>query len=204
MSFLVEHAVASGEQLERLRSSYGEAFDASMALRRRRPKALLKALRGEGIPSGDFKAWRPYPKELRPRSKKVGKGLYEHMGVDRADRASRDAAARRNVDFFDAPTVIWFFVHKGLLPFSAQDAGIMMQTLILAAKARGVDSCPLGVLSLWRHPVEEEFEIPKDYALITGLALGYASDDPVNDFRADHPPLTFLRSQETPEGGAEL
>lgn len=186
-------AIASGERLARLQQGYGEAFDASMALRRRKPKAILKALRGEGIPSGDFKAWKPYPKELLPRSRKIGGGLYAHMGIKREDIAARDAAARRNVDFFGAPTVIWIFVHKALLPFSAMDAGIMMQTLILAAKARGVDSCPLGVLSLWRHPIEEEFEIPKDYGLITGLALGYASDDHVNDFRADHPPLTLLK-----------
>lgn len=185
-------AIASGSQLDRLRRSYTEAFDASMALRRRRPKALVKALVGKGIPTGDFRAWKPYPKQLRPRSRQVGQALYEHMGIARNDRRSRDDAARQNVGFFGAPTVMWIFVHQGLLPFSAQDAGIMMQTLILSAKANGVDSCPLGVLSLWRHPIEAEFEIPRDYALITGLALGYASGDLVNDFRAPHPPLCLL------------
>lgn len=192
-------AVASGEQLDRLRESYGKAFDASMALRRRKPKALLRALTGKGIPTSDFKPWKPYPKELRPRSQKIGRALYEHMGIERSDRKARDAAARKNVDFFGAPTVIWIFVHKGLLPFSAQDAGLMMQTLILAAKARGVDSCPLGVLSLWRRPIEKEFHTPKDYGLITGLALGYASEHSVNDFRADHPPLVLLRSRNAAE-----
>ena len=185
-------AIASGERLERLKESYVKAFDAALGLHHREPKAIAKALiRGHraGLPDGDFRTWLPYPKDLLPRSQQVGKALYQHQGIQRGDRDARDAAARRNLEFFDAPTVLWLFVHKGLLPFSAHDAGLMLQTLMLAAQARGVSSCPLGVLATWRHPVDAEFEIPAKYKLITGLALGYASDDPVNDFRAEHPPL---------------
>lgn len=69
----------------------------------------------------------------------------------------------------------------------------MLQTLMLSATAHGVGSCPLGVLATWRRPIDAEFEVPEDYKLITGLALGYASDDPVNDFRADHPPVDQLK-----------
>lgn len=72
------------------------------------------------------------------------------------------------------------------------DVGILLQTIMLSAQANGVSSCPLGVLSVWRHPVDKEFDVPKDYKLITGLALGYASDHPVNEFRAEHPPLNTL------------
>ena len=186
-------AIASGERLDRLRESYIKAFDASLGIQHKDPVAIVKAPFTGALPDGDFKAWKPYPKDLLPRSRKVGKGLYEHMGIARGDREARDGAARRNLEFFGAPTVLWVFIHKGLLPFSAMDAGIMMQTLILSAKSHGVDSCPLGVLSIWRHPLEQEFEIPKHYKLITGLALGYASDSPVNDFRADHPPLHIMR-----------
>ncbi|MCW5953236.1 MAG: nitroreductase [Propionibacteriaceae bacterium] len=185
-------AIASGERLERLRQSYLQAFDAALGLYHRRPAAIAKGVllgRWGGLPDDDFRTWRPYPADLRPRSQQVGKALYLHQGIQRGDRAARDAAARRNLEFFGAPTVLWLFVHKGLLPFSAQDAGLMLQTLMLAAQARGVNSCPLGVLATWRHPVDAEFQIPANYGLITGLALGYASDDPVNDFRAEHPPL---------------
>ena len=45
-------------------------------------------------------------------------------------------------------------------------------------------------LATWRHPVDSEFDVPEGYQLITGLALGYRSDDAVNQFRADHPPVT--------------
>lgn len=185
-------AVASGKRLERLKKTYVQAFDAALGLHHREPMSIAKGMllgRRGGLPDGDFRTWKPYPTDLRPRSQKVGKALYRHLGIQRGDRDARDAFARRNLEFFDAPTVLWLFVHKGLLPFSAHDAGLMLQTLMLAAQARGVNSCPLGVLATWRHPVDAEFRIPDNYRLITGLALGYASDAPVNDFRAEHPPL---------------
>ena len=78
------------------------------------------------------------------------------------------------------------------MPFAALDAGIMLQTLFLSAKAHGVDSCPLGVLATWRRPFDAEFEAPADYRLITGFALGYASDAPVNDFRAERRPVRLV------------
>lgn len=188
-------AVASGEQADRLRESYGRAFDASLGLQHRQPSAALKSLLSGGFPDGDFKTWGRYPQELRARSVQVGVGLYRHLGIAREDRAARDAQARRNCEFFGAPSVAWVFVHAKLLPFSAQDAGLMLQTLMLSAQARGVSTCALGVLATWRGPIDAEFEIPKHYKLITGLAMGYPSDALVNDFRADHPPITLASSR---------
>ncbi len=185
-------ALATGERLDRLRTSYVAAFDASLPLQHRKPSAMVKAVLTGGLPDGDFKTWGRYPDDLRPRSVKVGVGLYQHLGIERGDREARDAQARRNCEFFGAPAVLWIFVHDQLLPFSAHDAGLMLQTLMLAAQARGVDSCALGVLTTWRGPVEAEFTIPPHYKLITGLALGCRSGDPVNDFRAEHPPLQLI------------
>lgn len=45
--------------------------------------------------------------------------------------------------------------------FSAQDAGILLHTILLSAQARGIDSCPLGELATWRHPVDSEFDVPE-------------------------------------------
>lgn len=185
-------AVATGDQLERLRGAYAAEFDASAGLQRREVGAIARAVVRRRLPDGDFPVLRPYPDDLRARSKKVGVGLYAHLGIARGDRAARDAWNRRNCEFFGAPAVVWVFVHSKLLPFSAQDAGLMLQTLMLSAQARGVDSCALGVLAVWRRLIDAEFEVPKRYGLITGLALGYASDAPVNDFRAEHPALIQL------------
>lgn len=185
-------AVATGERLERLRRAYAAEFDASKGWQRREIGAIARAVVGRRLPDGDFPVLRPYPRDLKPRSRKVGVELYTHLGVARGDREARDAWNRHNCEFFGAPAVLWVFVHKKMLPFSAQDAGLMLQTLMLSAQARGVGSCALGVLAVWRRLIDAEFEVPKHYGLITGLALGYASDHPANDFRAEHPELAQI------------
>ena len=181
--------MASGEQANRLRAAYLARFDESLDLRHREGGAFLRAWLRRTLPDGDFPTWKRYPDELRTRSVKVGVGLYQHLGIVRGDRDGRDAHARHNLAFFGAPTVAFLLVHEDLLPFSAHDGGLMLQTLMLSATARGVGSCAMGELATWRGPLEAEFELDPAYKLLTGLALGYPSDAPVNQFRAEHPPV---------------
>ena len=188
-------AVASGEQADRLRAAYLARFDESLDLRHRKRGAFVRAWLRRTLPDGDFPTWKRYPGELRTPSVKVGVGLYQHLGIVRGDRDGRDAHARRNLTFFGAPTVAFLLVHEDLLPFSAHDGGLMLQTLMLSATAHGVGSCAMGELATWRGPLEAEFELDPKYKLITGLALGYPSDAPVNQFRAEHPPVSQAPSR---------
>ena len=191
-------AVASGERADRLRAAYLARFEASLDLRHRKRGAFLAAwLRGR-LPDGDFRTWKRYPDELRRRSVKTGVALYQHLGIARGDRDARDAHIRRNMAFFGAPTIAFLLVHEDLLPFSAHDGGLMLQTLMLSAQAHGVGSCALGELTTWRGPLEAEFELDPHYKLVTGLALGYASDAPVNEFRAEHVPVPLAATRRPP------
>lgn len=185
-------ALASGEHAERLRAAYVEAWQRSAPLMSKDKIAAVKALATGGLPDGDFKAWKPYPDELRPRSVEVGNGLYGHLGIAREDREGRDALIRRNCEGFGAPVLGFAFARGDFLPWAAMDAGLMLQTLFLSAKAHGVDSCPLGVLSFWRGPVNAEFDIPKDYKLLTGFVLGYASEARINSFTAPRPKIRLI------------
>lgn len=187
--------VASGEIADRLRAAYVAAFEETLALQKSGEGAKIEGFMSTAVPEADFNTWRPYPPELRERSVEVGVGLYKHLGIQRGDYEGRDAHTRRNCEFFGAPTVILVFIHDSLLPFSANDAGLMLQTLMLSATANGVDSCPLGALTSWRKPADEVFDVPADYKLLTGLALGYATDAHINSFRASHPPIKLVPSR---------
>jgi len=178
-------ALATGERADRLRAAYIAEFDMTLPVQHKKRGAMVRLALSGKAPDGDYRTWAPHPADLLPHSQAVGSQLYAHMGIARQDRKARDAAVRRNCEAFGAPVIGFVLVHKGLMPFAALDAGIMLQTLFLSAKAHGVDSCPLGVLATWRRPFDAEFEAPADYRLITGFALGYASDAPVNDFRAE-------------------
>ena len=185
-------ALATGERADRLRAAYIAEFDVTLPVQHKKRGAMVRLALSGKAPDGDYRTWAPHPADLLPHSQAVGSQLYAHMGIARQDRKARDAAVRRNCEAFGAPVIGFVLVHKGLMPFAALDAGIMLQTLFLSAKAHGVDSCPLGVLATWRRPFDAEFEAPADYRLITGFALGYASDAPVNDFRAERRPVRLV------------
>jgi nitroreductase len=61
----------------------------------------------------------------------------------------------------------------------------MMENLMLSAHAHGLGSCAQGAVAIWDDVVRKEFEISKDYRLLCGLSLGYASDAKVNTFAAN-------------------
>jgi nitroreductase len=139
------------------------------------------------MPDSDFAIPLAYPTELQERRRATGFGLYGVLGIDRGDVAARDRQMRRNFEFFGAPAAIFVFVHDGLGSYSVLDAGLMMQTLLLSAHARGLATCAQGALAMWAGPVRAEFDVPEHYRLLCGLSIGYASDHPVNAYDPGRP-----------------
>ena len=146
-----------------------------------------------GLPTSDYKVNRVYPKELQPRSARVGAELYALLGIDRKDQKARQAQWARNYEFFGAPVSFFVFTHSGLGEYSVSDAGLFMQNLMLSAHAHGLGSCAQGASAVWADAVRKEFEVPKGYKLLCGIALGYPSDHKVNGFNADRLPISDIR-----------
>ena len=176
-------AVASGALRAELASELTERFDIGMRAQRGGRLAMLKLLlTRRGLPDGDFTTTFKYPKDLQPARQATGFGLYKLLGIDRKDYAARNTQMRRNFEFFGAPTVIFVFVHGGLHEFAVLDAGIYLQTLMLSAQSHGLATCAQGALATWGGPVRAAFAVPKAYKLICGMAIGYASEHPVNQY----------------------
>jgi nitroreductase len=110
--------------------------------------------------------------------------MYQTFGVVRGDRQARDQQWARNYSFFGAPVELFIYVHKSLHIYAASDAGLMMQNLMLSAHAHGLGTCAQGAVAIWDDVVRKEFDIPRGYRLLCGIALGYPSGSPVNDFKA--------------------
>ncbi|PKM23220.1 MAG: nitrobenzoate reductase [Gammaproteobacteria bacterium HGW-Gammaproteobacteria-14] len=179
-------AVAQGAVLDALKSELSRRFSAVSTLQRGSlASKVLATLRGGVLPDGDYKPILRYPEDLQPRRLATGVGLYKLLGIPRDDHVARDAQMARNFRFFDAPTALFVFVHEGLGVYSALDAGIFLQSLMLAATDEGLGSCAQGALALWRSPVEAHFDIPRHYKLLCGVSLGYPLAVPVNGFRPE-------------------
>jgi nitroreductase len=179
-------AVASGDIRDRISSEFLARWSVLSKIMR---KGFLNKLRiiysRYGLPTSNRSIAKPYPSELKPRAERLGKELYEVFGVQRGDKDARDKQWAKNYSFFGAPVEIFVFVHKSLHIYAASDAGLMMQNLMLSAHAHGLGTCAQGAVGVWEDVVREEFEISKDYRLLCGIAIGYPSDSPVNDFGAN-------------------
>jgi nitroreductase len=179
-------AVAQGETRDRISSEFLSRWDAAQ-------KALDKGLWGKikllitryGLPDSDYKVFRPYPKELVPRQQKVGADLYGALGIARDDKKARRDQWGRNYEFFGAPVSLFVFAHSGLGEYAVSDASLFAQNLMLSAHAHGLGTCAQGASALWAKPVRDEFNVPKKYKLLYGIALGYPSDHSVNSFQAE-------------------
>lgn len=176
-------AMASGELCDEMRAAMAAKYRAASAVKN---GSLIKKLRafvkGGVLPDGDYNTLLKYPGELNERYFATGKGLYDVLGISRDDRKGRDAQMARNFCFFDAPTVLFVFCEESLGPYGPLDAGIFVQSLLLAAQERGVDTCVQGSVATWASPVRSQFHIPAGYKLICGVAMGYGAQVPVNNY----------------------
>ena len=172
-------AVATGEQRDRISNAL---------VQRLRESAELK---GQGA-KPDYTHVIPYPEGLVERSQRVGKGIYDTLGIDRTDTAARFKFLERNYEFFGAPTALFFFTHRGLDHFGTLDLGLYMQTVMLAAKARGIGTCAQGYLGNYPDIIRAQFDISDDYALVCGMSIGYPSNHPINGWQAERLPVTDL------------
>ena len=176
-------AIASGAIKDQLKREFCERFEIGIKAQSGGVAGKLRLLATRrGLPDGDFKVNFEYPADLQPARRATGHKLYELLGIGRSDHAARELQMRKNFEFFNAPTAIFLFVHSGLREFSVLDAGIFLQTFMLSAQAHGLATCAQGALATWGGPVRTAFDVPKDYKLICGVSIGYASDHPVNQF----------------------
>ena len=183
-------AVAGGALKDQIKEQLLARFDTATKLQAGGMLGRIAAFltRSKALPDGDFDTRFEYPEELVPRRRATGFGLYATLGIGRGDDAARNRQMRRNWEFFGAPLVLFVFVRRELGAYSVLDAGIFLQSLMLSAQARGLGTCAEGALGTWAGPVREAFEVPPNYKLLCGLALGWPSDHVVNAYnpgRAD-------------------
>jgi len=156
------------------------------------------ALKPSAWPISDHSMLKPYPKELQPRARRVGKELYGHIGVARGDKKAREEQWAKNYNFFGAPVEIFVFAHKDLGVFAANDAGMFAENLILSAHAHGLGTCAQGAAVLWASAVRKRFDVPKGYKLLYDIAVGSASDARVNEFGAHRLSVSEITMREKP------
>jgi nitroreductase len=119
-----------------------------------------------------------YPTEWRSpyvdRRRKVGWDLYSLLGIGKTDKARMHAQHARNYNFFDAPVGLIFTIDRVMQQGSWLDYGMFLQSVMVAARARGLDTCPQAAFTQFHRLISEELQLPAEEMVVCGMALGHA------------------------------
>ncbi|KMO32363.1 nitroreductase [Methylobacterium aquaticum] len=120
------------------------------------------------------------------RRRKLGWDLYGLLGIAKGDATRMHAQIRRNYEFFDAPVGLIFVIDRVMAKGSMLDYGMFMQNVMLAAKARGLDTCPQAAFATYHRVITRQLGIPPEQVVVCGMSLGYADGDAVENTLKTH------------------
>jgi len=119
-----------------------------------------------------------YPREwISPfvdRRRKVGWDLYSLLGLTRDNKAGMAAQHARNYHFFDAPVGLIFTIDRIMEQGSWLDYGMFLQNIMVAARARGLDTCPQAAFTQYHRVIAQQLRLPENEMVVCGMALGWA------------------------------
>jgi nitroreductase len=95
--------------------------------------------------------------------------------------------------FHNAPNAMVVCIDKALLPLYLLEAGIITQTICLAAYARGLGTCIMRRPLWWPDLIREALGIPPSKMMVISIAIGYPDTTaPVNGFNRSRVPVADI------------
>ncbi len=116
--------VATGDALERLRHAHLDTFATGVQ------------------PHPDFPAPTQWPPALKKRMDDLLTLHKKEAQTHPEHKNNSEAYLVRQMNFFKAPVVIYLCLDRALGPWSIFDMGFFTQSLLLAAKEKGLDTAP--------------------------------------------------------------
>lgn len=123
------------------------------------------------------------------RRRECGFGLYGVLGIAKGDKARMHAQQQQNFRFFDAPVGLIFTIDKIMGRGSLLDYGMFMQNTMIAARARGLHTCPQAAWNGFSNLILPLVGAGDNEMVVCGMALGYADESaPINTFKTTRVP----------------
>ncbi|WP_208436095.1 nitroreductase [Bartonella phoceensis] len=140
-----------------------------------------------------------YPRQWREpylsRRQKIGLDLYKSLGIQKDEQEKILCQKVRNFSFFGAPVGLLFTMDQDMERGSWLDLGMFMQTIMLAARGFGLDTCPQAAFADYHKQIRTFLSVPSDRHIICGMALGYRDTGaPENNFETERESIeNFVR-----------
>lgn len=124
-----------------------------------------------------------YPKQWTSpyleRRRKIGYDMYGLLGMGRREVERMREQWNRNFEFFGAPVGFMFTIDRVMEQGSWLDYGMFLQSLMLAARAEGLDTCPQAAFNEFHSIILPHIGAGENESLVCGMSLGYADPDAV-------------------------
>jgi nitroreductase len=148
-------------------------------------QAILAAHQNPAASAQHIELYNYYPREwVSPyidRRRKVGWDLYALLGLGRENKAGMAAQHGRNYRFFDAPVGMIFTIDKIMEQGSWLDYGMFLENIMVAARGRGLDTCPQAAFIQYHKIIAEQLKLPADQTVVCGMALGFADNNKIEN-----------------------
>jgi nitroreductase len=128
--------------------------------------------------------------ELVGRQRDFFRRYYEALGIDSSDKEARSVQTGRNYSFFGAPVGLIFTIDSALTRHSWLDMGLFVQSVMLAAQARGLATCPQVSFARHEPVIRQVLGLPDGDEVACGMSLGYPDmSAPVNQMTSPREPF---------------
>jgi len=155
------------------------------AARARLSDAILAVNADPEQARGHTEEYAYYPREWTSpyidRRRKVGWDLYSLLGLGRDNKAGMAAQHARNYAFFDAPVGLIFTIDRIMAQGSWLDYGMFLQNIMVAARARGLDTCPQAAFTQYHRIISAELDLPPSEMVVCGMALGWGDPERIEN-----------------------
>jgi len=158
----------------------------------RRILAAFDAPQGGAQPAREYKYYpEKWTSPYLERRRKVGWDLYGLLGIGKGDFERTHHQHGRNYAFFDAPVGLIFTIDRILEQGSWLDYGMFLQNVMVAARARGLDTCPQAAFLDFHAIIADMLGLPDSQMLVCGMSLGWADPDArVNTLFTEREPVS--------------
>jgi nitroreductase len=155
-----------------------KAYVLTGATKERLSAEILKAYNDPEISRQHAEEYHYYPLQwVSPyidRRRKLGWDLYSLLKITRDNKAGMHAQLGRNYTFFDAPVGMIFTIDRVMEQGSWLDYGTFLQNIMIAARGRGLDTCPQQAFTQYHKIITEVLQLPPNEMVVCGMSLGYA------------------------------
>jgi nitroreductase len=120
------------------------------------------------------------PEPYLSRRNQFGRLFYGSLDIQQSDTAGRARQTAKNYGFFGAPVGLIVTIDRRLEQGSWLDLGMFIQNVMIAAGARGLQTCPQETFAKYHALLRKLLPILPEEMVVCGMSIGFAEGDCLN------------------------